>query len=185
MGKIRQIIPCLIGGLIGILLVGIVNIGLEPKPGITYNCDGQDEELIKEYLSYNDEKVLTLLGLYNTTINVKDEVYSNENTPCYGYIQMSDNVITLDIEKGQIESTTNHEIGHLVDYEYTDKVLSLEDDFCEIYVQEQWWFDDYNGGCSSECFAQSYKYYIENDLEFKKNCPGLWNYMNELLKGVA
>lgn len=181
----KKILPCLIGGVLGILLTCVVNIGLEPTPGIVYNCDGEEKELIETYLSYNDDRVIDLLKTYNTTINVKDEVYSNENTPCLGYIQMSNKMITLDIEKGNIEDVTNHEIGHLVDYEYTDKVLSLEDDFCEIYVKEQWWFDDYNGGCSSECFAQSYKYYVEGDLDFKENCPGLWEYMNTLLKGVA
>lgn len=185
MGKIRQIVPCLIGGIIGILLVGIVNIGLEPKPGITYNCDGQDEELIKEYLAYNDEKVLTLLGLYNTTINVKDVVYSNDGNECFGYIQMNNRVITLDLEDGEIESTLNHEIGHFIDYEYTDITLSLQDDFCDIWKEELDFFNDYCGGCSTECFAQSYKYYVEGNEDFKKECPGLWNYMNELLKGVA
>lgn len=175
--------PCLIGGLLGILFTCVMNIGLEPEPGIVYNCDGQEKELIETYLAYNNDKVLDLLSIYNTTINIKEEVLSNEGTHCLGYIQMSNRTITLDIEKGNIEDVTNHEIGHLIDYEYTDKVLSLEDDFCEIYVREQSFFDDYNGGCSTECFAQSYKYYIEGNQDFKNNCPGLWGYMDALLKG--
>ena len=183
MKKLRRIIPCLIGGIIGIVLVGVVNLSLEPAPGIIYNCDGQDKELIQEYLSYNNNRVIALLETYNTTISVKDIVYSNEGNECLGYIKMSNNVITLDIEDGEIESSFNHEIGHLVDYEYTDKVLSLEDDFCEIWKKELGFFNDYCGGCSSECFAQSYKYYVEDNQEFKENCPELWNYMDKLLKG--
>ena len=176
----RKFILYFIFGVVGLC----IPFSIKPIPGVTYNCTSEEKELIQEYLSYNDKKVLDLLGTYNATISVKDEVYSDKGSSCYGYIKMRDNVITLDIEKGQIESTTNHEIGHLVDYEYTDKVLSLEDDFCDIYIKEQGWFDWYNSGCSSECFAQSYKYYVEGNLEFKKNCPGLWEYMDKLLKGV-
>ena len=66
MGKTRQIIPCLIGGIIGILLVGIVNIGLEPKPGITYNCDGQDKELIKESYMHVDGSTFSEPFTYST-----------------------------------------------------------------------------------------------------------------------
>jgi hypothetical protein len=183
MKKLRKIIPMLIGGILGIVLVGVVNIGLEPTPGITYNCTNEEKELIEGYLSYNNNKVLNLLERYNTTINTKDIVVSKKGYECYGYIQMSNKVITLDLEKGEIERSINHEIGHMVDYEYTDITLSLQDDFCEIWKEELDFFDDYYAGSSTECFAQSYKYYVEDNPDFKRECPSLWEYMDKLLKG--
>ena len=179
----RKILFYIVCGILGLCLSGVVNIGLEPPKGITYNCDGQDKEIIKEYLSYNDEYVLHQLGQYQTTINVKDEVISQEGNKCEGYIVMSKKIITIDLEKGRIENVINHEIGHYIDYEYKNYTLSSEEDFCELWRKERLFFDPYFAGSNCECFAQSYKYYIEENEDFKRECPGLWEYMDKLLKG--
>ena len=57
----KKFILYMVFGIVGLC----IPFSLKPIPGVTYNCTDEEKKIIQEYLSYNNEKVLDLLGLYN------------------------------------------------------------------------------------------------------------------------
>lgn len=131
---------------------------------------------------------------FNNRYKIRVQQYIS-NGDAAGQCDYNNHLILLDSHNGrgllnQADDTICHELGHMIDYNYTTKTFASNSvKFKEIYNKEKLAFNvdynyDYVTRDSQEYFAQSFSEYIRKPWQLKNSTPKTYEFMKEYIKNL-
>jgi len=173
---------------------------IQPEPKeVPVEVEHIENEEIKNAYNRLPDTVKTLFKDLDCELLEVDTIYDHFSIPRLEFVGMFTYSnegcgIQIDVEplwftKLDIEGTTFHEFGHMIDYGYNREYESGDVEFTDIYYDEKDYFVTDNNYAyatsnTTEYFADSFAEYMMNPQRLKDNTPRTYAYIDYVVHNI-